>query len=138
MNPVPRTSGIYGLHASLSFLERTGIENIHQHEMSLCKAFIEKIDDLHEDCIRLVGTRGMEKRGPVVSLDFRGRDNAEISFLLDSEYGISTRCGMHCAPNAHKTLNTYPQGTVRFAFGWANRMEDVDWAVKAIREILQK
>jgi selenocysteine lyase/cysteine desulfurase len=45
---------------------------------------------------------------------------------------------MHCAPNAHKTLNTYPQGTVRFAFGWANRMEDVDWAVKAIREILQK
>ena len=130
--------GIYGLHASLSFLERTGIENIHQHEMSLCKAFIEKIDDLHEDCIRLVGTRGMEKRGPVVSLDFQGRDNAEISFLLDSEYGISTRCGMHCAPNAHKTLNTYPQGTVRFAFGWANRMEDVDWAVKAIREILQK
>ena len=130
--------GIYGLHASLSFLERTGIENIHQHEMSLCKAFIEKIDDLHEDCIRLVGTRDMEKRGPVVSLDFQGRDNAEISFLLDSEYGISTRCGMHCAPNAHKTLNTYPQGTVRFAFGWANRMEDVDWAVKAIREILQK
>lgn len=60
----------------------------------------------------------MNKRGPVVSFDFIGEDNAEVSFKLDSEYGISTRCGMHCAPNAHKTLETYPQGTVRFAFGF--------------------
>ena len=130
--------GIYGLHAALSYLEKTGIENIHAHEMELCGAFIEKIDGLNNPNIRLVGTRKMDQRGPVVSLDFIGQDNAEISFRLDSEYGISTRCGMHCAPNAHKTLETYPQGTVRFAFGFRNAMEDVDYAVDAIREILQK
>lgn len=130
--------GIYGLHAALSYLEETGIENIHEHEMKLCKAFIEKIDALSNKNIRVVGTRDMNKRGPVVSLDFVGRDNAEVSFRLDSEYGISTRCGMHCAPNAHKTLQTYPQGTVRFAFGFQNTMEDVDCAVQAIKEIFQK
>lgn len=130
--------GIYGLHAALSYLEKTGIENIHAHEMELCGAFIEKIDGLNNPNIRLVGTHKMDQRGPVVSLDFIGQDNAEISFRLDSEYGISTRCGMHCAPNAHKTLETYPQGTVRFAFGFRNTMEDVDYAVDAIREILQK
>ena len=130
--------GIYGLHAALSYLEKTGIENIHAHEMELCGAFIEKIDGLNNPNIRLVGTRKMDQRGPVVSLDFIGQDNAEISFRLDSEYGISTRCGMHCAPNAHKTLETYPQGTVRFAFGFQNTMEDVDYAVDAIRKILQK
>ncbi len=130
--------GIYGLHAALSYLEETGIENIHEHEMKLCKAFIEKIDALSNKNIRVVGTRDMNKRGPVVSLDFVGGDNAEVSFRLDSEYGISTRCGMHCAPNAHKTLQTYPQGTVRFAFGFQNTMEDVDCAVQAIKEIFQK
>ena len=106
--------------------------------MELCKAFIDKVDALENENIRLVGVRDMSKRGPVVSFDFIGHDNAEVSFRLDSEYGISTRCGMHCAPNAHKTLETYPQGTVRFAFGFKNTMEDVDYAVNAIREILQK
>ena len=130
--------GIYGLHAALDYLEKTGIDKIHAHEMALCRDFIEKVDALGNPNIRLVGTRDMSKRGPVVSLDFIGEDNAEISFRLDSEYGISTRCGMHCAPNAHKTLGTYPQGTVRFAFGFANTTEDVDWAVRTIGEILQK
>ena len=130
--------GIYGLHAALCYLEETGIENIHAHEMELCKVFIEKIDALQNEKIRLVGVRDMNKRGPVVSFDFIGEDNAEVSFKLDSEYGISTRCGMHCAPNAHKTLETYPQGTVRFAFGFKNTMEDVDYAVQAIQKILQK
>lgn len=130
--------GIYGLHAALTYLEQTGIEKIHAHEMELCRSFIEKINGLGNPKIRIVGTQEMEKRGPVVSLDFEGKDNAEISFLLDSEYGISTRCGMHCAPNAHKTLETYPQGTVRFAFGFQNTEQDVDCAVQAIKEILQK
>ena len=106
--------------------------------MELCRLFIEKINELGNPKIRVVGTQDMKKRGPVVSLDFEGKDNAEVSFLLDSEYGISTRCGMHCAPNAHKTLGTYPQGTVRFAFGFQNTRQDVECAVQAIKEILQK
>ena len=129
--------GIFGLHAALKYLEETGIQNIHQHEMKLCAEFIEKIDQLGED-IRIAGKRSMENRCPVVSLDFVKEDNAEVSFILDSEYGISTRCGMHCAPNAHKTLGTYPQGTVRFAFGFKNTEEDVEYAVNSIKAILKK
>ena len=72
-----------------------------------------------------------------MSLDFRGRDNAELAFLLDSEYGIMTRCGLHCAPNAHKTLGTYPQGTVRFSVGYSNTEAEIDFAVEALHKLLK-
>ena len=73
-----------------------------------------------------------------VSLDFTqaGLDNAMVSFQLDSEYGIMTRCGMHCAPRAHKTLGTFPQGTVRFAFGHRNTPQEVDTCLEALETIL--
>ena len=86
--------------------------------------------------IRVAGPRTAEGRTAVVSLDFPGRDNAEIAFRLDSEYGVMTRCGLHCAPNAHRTLGTYPQGTVRFSFGYGNTEEEIDYASDAIGRIL--
>jgi len=64
-----------------------------------------------------------------------GLDNSMVSFELDSEHGIMTRCGLHCAPRAHKTLNTFPQGTVRFSLGYANTAADVDAAVDALRAL---
>jgi hypothetical protein len=62
-------------------------------------------------------------------------DNSAVAFKLESEYGILTRVGLHCAPSAHKTLGTFPGGTVRFSFGYFNTEDDVDTAVKALREI---
>lgn len=126
---------IYGLRRSLQFLQETGIDKIRAHELELAQAFIRAMDAIPG--VRLAGTRDMDCRVAVVSLDFTGHDNAEVSFRLDSEYGISTRCGMHCAPNAHKTLGTYPQGTVRFTFGYRNTMEDVQYAVDAVKKIIQ-
>ena len=82
--------------------------------------------------MRVVGPGPEEERAPVVSLDFTAGDNAEVAFILESQYGIMTRCGLHCAPNAHKTLKTFPQGTVRFTFGWANTMEEVEAAAGAV------
>ena len=64
-----------------------------------------------------------------------GRDNALVGDRLEQEFGILSRCGLHCAPNAHKTLGTFPQGTVRFSFGWATTETDVDAALSAIRRI---
>ena len=58
-----------------------------------------------------------------------------MAFALEQEYGISTRCGLHCAPNAHKTLGTFPQGTVRFSFGYATTEEEIDCTVEAIRRL---
>ena len=62
-------------------------------------------------------------------------DCADAAFRLDFEYGIETRVGLHCAPNAHKTLGTFPTGTIRFSFGNFNTEDDVDAAIKALTEI---
>ena len=68
----------------------------------------------------------------VVSLDFPRRDNAQVAFALSQTYGVWTRCGLHCAPMAHKALGTFPQGTVRFSFGYGNTPEQVQAAVRAV------
>ena len=126
--------GIYGLHAALGFLEETGIDVIRAWERALTARFLAAVAE--DGRIRVAGPRTAEGRTAVVSLDFPGRDNAEIAFRLDSEYGVMTRCGLHCAPNAHRTLGTYPQGTVRFSFGYGNTEEEIDYASDAIGRIL--
>ena len=125
--------GIIGLNASLKYVKSKGGE-IFETEKDLAQKFIEGIDEVAG--VRIVGTRDWSKRVGTVSLDFADVDNAQVAFRLDSEYGIMTRCGLHCAPLAHKTLNTYPQGTVRFAFGHKNTEEEVNYAISAIKEIL--
>ena len=84
----------------------------------------------------MLGTREEKKQVGVVSVDFLGRDNAECAYRLERDYGIQTRCGLHCAPLAHKTLGTYPQGTVRFSVGPFTRFEDIDYVQGAVAEIL--
>lgn len=126
--------GIIGLNASLEYIHRVGIDTIFETEKQLAQLFIEEIDKLPN--VKIIGVRDWNKRVGTVSLDFESIDNAEVSFILDSEYGIMTRCGLHCAPLAHQTLGTYPHGTVRFAFGHKNTREDVEYAVSAIRKIL--
>ena len=132
----PNLPGIYGLNAALSYLETTGIETIRKKEAALTAAFLKNVQD--RDDIRIAGTGDAEKQTAVVSLDFPNRDNAEIAYLLDSKYGIMTRCGLHCAPCAHKTLGTFPQGTVRFSFGFFNTMEEIAYASDCITTILQE
>ncbi len=128
--------GIAGLRAGLLWLERTGIANVRAHEAALTARFLEKLAPLEaEGLIRIIGRRGTEHRTGVVSIQTVELDQATAAFELDSDYGIQTRVGLHCAPSAHKTLGTYPTGTIRFSFGWRNTAEDVDAAVTALEEI---
>jgi len=126
--------GIIGLNAALRYIESVGIKNIFEKEKRLAELFIREVSLLPG--VNIAGTTDMNRRVGTVSLDFSNVDNAQVSFLLDLEYGIMTRCGLHCAPLAHQTMGTYPQGTVRFAFGHKNTDEEVMYAVNAIREIL--
>ena len=71
----------------------------------------------------------------VISVDFLRRDNADVAFQLGEEYGILVRCGLHCAPDAHKTLGTFPEGTVRFSFSEYTTEEEMETALKAIRTL---
>ena len=126
--------GIAGLHASLSFLKETGIAAICRHEQELSRQLQEGLSVI--PCARVVGSRDPFERAPIVSVDFTGYDNAEIAYLLDSEYGIMTRCGLHCAPNAHRTLQTFPQGTVRFSMGFSNSKEQISYALGSLSKVL--
>ena len=130
--------GIFGLHAALGWIESTGIDKIREKEEMLTSLFIKHIKavDSEFDKIRLVGKGTEEGRTAVVSIQTPGRDVSEVAYLLDKNYGIMTRVGLHCAPSAHETLNTYPTGTVRFSFGYFNTEEEALFAVKALEEIL--
>ena len=125
--------GIIGLHAALSYIEDTGIETIHRRKMELTRYFLERIAEFPD--IRVAGKKGTKDRVAVVSLDFLGKDNAVAAFELEQQYGIMTRVGLHCAPAAHQTLHTYPQGTVRFAFGMENTEEEIDLCLEGLRRI---
>lgn len=125
--------GILGLREGLLWLERTGLGAVRAHELALTGRFLVGIAPL-EDAghIRIVGKRTLEGRTGVVSIQTRNIDPAQASFELDDRCGIMTRVGLHCAPSAHKTLDTYPTGTIRFSFGWWNTAEEVDLAVEAL------
>ena len=125
--------GIIGLHAALSYIEEQGISRIHRKKMELTEYFLEQAKQFPD--VRVVGKQGVQDRVAVVSLDFTGQDNAVTAFRLEQEYGIMTRVGLHCAPAAHKSLHTYPQGTVRFAFSADNEKEEIDRCIAGFREI---
>ena len=129
----PNLPGIYGWEAALNFVKNTGVDALREHEMRLCKRFLNGLETI--DGVTLCGTKDLDRRVGVISVDFLREDNAEAAFRLETEFGILTRCGLHCAPSAHKSLDTFPRGTVRFSLGFANTEEDVDAALAAIRAI---
>ena len=129
----PNMPGVYGWEAAMAFLDEQGVEKLHAHEMALTERFLNGLKEI--DTVRLAGTYDLSRRVGVVSIDFRNIDNAEAAYRLETEYGILTRCGLHCAPSAHKSLDTFPQGTVRFAVGFASTEDEVDAALEAIRVI---
>jgi len=127
---------ILGLKKSLKFINDVGVKSIYEKEMALTSLFISNMQNING--VDIIGKKEASGRVAVVSLDFIGNDNAEIAAALDENYGIMTRCGIHCAPNAHKTLNTYPRGTVRFSFGFFNTQDDVEYITQSIKNLLNK
>lgn len=126
--------GIIGLHAALSYINKIGIENIHKKKMELTRYFLERVSEFSN--IRIVGKKDTDNRVAVVSLDFLTADNAVAAFELEQQFGIMTRVGLHCAPLAHKSLKTYPKGTVRFAFSADNTVDEIDNCMRGFQKIL--
>lgn len=125
--------GIAGLYASLGFLEETGIDTIHQKELSLMRRFLDGVREIPS--VKLYGDFDTDYRAAVVSLNLGDYDSSEVSDELSYTYGISTRPGAHCAPLMHESMGTVDQGMVRFSFSWFNTEEEVDAAVKALKEL---
>ena len=128
--------GIMGLRAGLLWLKQTGTGRILAHERELAEAFLDVARLLERDGLaQAVGLPGGDGRTGVVSLRILRGDPAEWARRLDEDFGIMTRVGLHCAPAAHRTLGTWPEGTVRFSFGWWNTPEETEYALKALEEI---
>ena len=113
------------------------MDRLCRHELELTQYFIDGIlqMDPSESALRVIGKRGIENRTSVVSVQTLQIDMARAAYELDATYGIMTRVGLHCAPSAHKTLGTYPGGTIRFSFGPENTKHELDFALHALAEI---
>ena len=129
--------GIAGLQAALIWLKQQGIDKIRTHELTLTQQFLDGLHQLEaQGLLRIVGKRNCNDRLGVVSIATEKMDIAELAFILADKYAIATRVGLHCAPHAHKTLGTYPTGTLRFSFGWHNTAAEVSAALQALSEVL--
>ena len=128
----PNLPGIFGLGAALNHLNESGLAARREKELALTRRFLDGLSG----CVGIrVPGPGAERRVGAISVDFLGVDNADAAARLEEDFGILTRCGLHCAPLAHKSLGTYPQGSVRFSLGWSSTEAEVDAAVAAVKEI---
>ena len=129
--------GIAGLHAGLTWLMERGTDSVLAHELSLTGRFLEGLRALDPagERLRILGRPGLDGRVGVVSIQARFADQAQVAAALDGDCGIMTRVGLHCAPAAHRTLGTFPTGTIRFSFGWRNTPEEVDRALEALEAL---
>ena len=132
----PNLPGIFGLHAGLRWIGEMGMDTIRRHEECLTQRFLDGLILLEEKgMLRIIGKRTTAGRTGVVSIQTVTRELSEAAFELDDHFVIQTRVGLHCAPSAHKTLGTYPIGTIRFSFGYFNDESDVDATLDALREV---
>lgn len=128
--------GIAGLHAAVEYLEKTGVDKIRAREQDLMWKFYEGVKEIPG--IKIYGDFSSKNRCAIVTLNIGDYDSSEVSDELLTEYGISTRSGGHCAPLMHEALGTVEQGAVRFSFSHYNTEEEVDTAIRAIRELAEE
>lgn len=129
----PNTVGIAGLGAGVKFLLEEGIHNIRRHEQELTRLMLEGLREIKN--VKIYGPGDEKQQAPVISINIGDEDSGEISYILDREFNIATRAGLHCAPLAHKTLGTFEQGTIRFSMGYFNTREEIEAAVRAVEQI---
>ncbi|QDW74937.1 aminotransferase class V-fold PLP-dependent enzyme [Lachnospiraceae bacterium KGMB03038] len=128
--------GIAGLRAAVEYIEETGIDTIRAREQALMWRFYEGVKDIPN--VTIYGDFSGKERCAIVALNIGDYDSSEVSDALLTEYQISTRPGGHCAPLMHEALGTVEQGAVRFSFAHYNTEEEVDFAIKAVRELAQE
>jgi len=129
----PNLTGIAGLHAGIKWLKERGIEEIREREKELVKMLYEGLSVIPK--VNLYGTLNPEESVAIVSFIVEGKTVSEIGSRLDDEYGILSRVGLHCAPSAHRTIGSFPKGTVRLAPGVFSTKEDIQATLEAISEV---
>ena len=132
----PNVVGIAGLAAGVGWVLRQGIETIRAHEVSLTQRLLDGLRAIAG--VQVYGRLSAERQTATVSFRIEGMDPAETGLRLDEEYDILCRVGLHCSPAAHRTIGTYPVGTVRFGLGAMNTTADVDAALAAVARLAEE
>jgi selenocysteine lyase/cysteine desulfurase len=109
------------------------VESIRAHEVALTRALLDGLRAIPG--VTVYGTRDPERQTATVAFNIAGMSPSEAGLRLDDEFGILCRVGLHCAPAAHKTIGTFPDGTLRFGLGAFNTAEEVGLAVDAVRQL---
>jgi cysteine desulfurase family protein len=125
--------GIAGLGAGLIYVLTEGPEKIMHHERMLTRSLIEGLSAIPRVTIYKASSEA--EQAPVISFNIEGYEPGEIGAILDQAFDIKVRSGLHCAPEAHKTLGTFPKGTVRLSPGYFNTIEEIEQAIQAIKKI---
>lgn len=129
------TLGIVGLGAALKYLEEQGLEKIRTREKELTGYLLDGLRQLPG--VVIYGPQDPELQTGTVAINLKQVDNAELCFVLDQKFGIMTRPGLHCAPLAHKTIGTFPEGALRLSLGHFTTKEELDYVLESLDRICQ-
>lgn len=127
-------AGFAGLAAGVRHLLDVGVDKVAAHERDLVARFLDGAGRL--DGVVAYGPESLDDRCGVISFNVEGLTSSEVGTLLDQRYGIMSRVGLHCAPGAHRTIGTFPTGTVRFGLSVFNTIEEIDVALQGLSEIV--
>jgi cysteine desulfurase family protein len=130
------TPAIAGLLEGINYINREGQIYIKEKEQELTKIFIDGLNNIKS--ITVYGTKKADNMTATISINSSLINNAELGYILDTEYGIMTRTGLHCAPLAHKTIGSFPIGTLRFSFGPFNDVKDIDYVLYSLNKIIER
>jgi selenocysteine lyase/cysteine desulfurase len=132
----PNVVGLAGLQVGVRWVLERGVEAIRAHEVALVQSLIEGLKAIPG--VTVYGTLDPELQTATVSFNITGMAPSEVGLRLDDEYGILCRVGLHCAPAAHRTMGTFPHGTVRFGLSAFSTAEEVRVAVDAVRQLARE
>jgi len=132
----PNMVGLVGLRAALGWIKDRSIDVIREREKKLTQRMIEGLSAIPG--VTVYGTRDAALQTGTVSFNISGMMTSTVGLLLDEEYDIMCRVGLHCAPSAHRTVGTFPGGSVRFALGPFTTEDEIDTAVEAVGEVARR
>jgi len=132
----PNAVGLAGLDAGVRWVLERGVAAIRTHEVTLAQRLIDGLSGIRG--VTVYGELDATRQTATVSFNVAGLEPSDVGLRLDEAYGIMCRVGLHCAPAAHKTIGTFPVGTVRFGLSAFNTLEEVDTALAAVGELARE
>jgi selenocysteine lyase/cysteine desulfurase len=129
----PNVLGVAGLEAGVRYVQERGLDDLHRHEVELVERLWRRLDEL--PAYEVFGHRDHSRRVSTISFRHREIPTGDLGGMLDTSFDIATRPGLHCAPYIHRSLGTFPEGTVRVSPGPFNTQEHIARLAEALTEI---